>query len=232
MRISIFDKKENMRFNKERRGNVKNWEKHDWWGYRWWGGHIQKMGTITRFTEKFVHPYMRGRYDHDILELACGGGRFSVELVRYARSLDVMDMNKACLKICKKRLMYYPIEVRYYLNDGISCDVLKDNKYSFIACYDAMVHMHPDIIETYVAQLSNHLSVGGIMWLDHSGKGAREFGHRTDMTPVKMAEYGERYGLGIIAQVFRNEHDCISIMGRAEVAQDEQRGTREEVKTI
>jgi hypothetical protein len=78
-----------------------------------------------------------------------------------------------------------------------------------------MVHMHPDIIRSYVLQLSELLESGGILWLDHSGKGAKESGHRTDMTDEMMKQYGEEAGLTLLKQTFRNDHDCISVFSKS-----------------
>lgn len=80
-----------------------------------------------------------------------------------------------------------------------------------IVCFDSMVHMHPDIIEGYVRQLGKKLAKDGVMWLDHSGRGVREMGHRTDMTDKRMREIGENYGLKLVNQSFRNDHDCITV---------------------
>ena len=52
----------------------------------------------------------------------------------------------------------------------------------------------------------------GLLWLDHSGRGPKTRGHRTAMTDEMMRAFAERYGLTVIAQHFRNNHDCISVL--------------------
>src|SRR5690606_12643695 len=104
--------------------------------------------------------------------------------------IDVLDMNQVCLDLCKERFKYYPVKMDFYLNDGRDCSMIKNNTYGVIACFDSMVHMHPEIIENYVRQLGARLSKDGVLWLDHSGKGAKEGGHRTDMTAQRMADIG------------------------------------------
>lgn len=215
MRDSIIDREKNLQFNRDRWGRLENWTEKDQFGYRWGGGVQQTVGGIARFSDRFLQPYMNDRYDHDILELSPGGGRFTAELIRFARNIDLIDMNEACLEICKERFKYYPIDIAFFLNDGTSCDVLGDRRYSFVACFDSMVHMHPSVIEGYVKQLATRLNPGGIMWLDHSGKGIRDLGHRTDMTPSLMATFGESSGLHVVNQTFRNDHDCVTVFSRA-----------------
>ena len=78
-----------------------------------------------------------------------------------------------------------------------------------------MVHMSPEVIKRYVAQFAEKVKKEGIVWLDHSGKGKKKLGHRTSMTAEKMVEFAEEYGFEIIAQHFRNEHDCISVLKKS-----------------
>jgi len=92
--------------------------------------------------------------------------------------------------------------------------MLESLDYDLIASFDSLVHVHPDIVHGYVRQLADRIVPGGILWLDHSGKGMREQGHRTDMTLEKMAEFAQGVGLEIVKQTFRNDHDCISVLRR------------------
>lgn len=214
MRESILDLNKNLKFNQDRWGKKEAWEAKDQFGYRWGGGVQQSVGGIAKFADAYLKPYTDDRYDHTMLELSPGGGRFTAELIRYASKIDLLDMNEACLDICRERFKYYPINMQFFQNDGRSCDVLGDAKYSLIVCFDSMVHMHPEIIKEYVSQLSGRLLEDGVLWLDHSGKGAREGGHRTDMTAERMAEFGRSEGLDLWEQRFRNDHDCVSVFRR------------------
>ena len=215
MQDSILNVEDNLAFNRKRWGELKAWQGKDQYGYRWGGGYQQNVGQIAEFADRMLRPHTGGRYDLNILELSPGGGRFTAELIRFASRIDLLDMNAACLDICRERLKFYPIEVRYFQNDGQSCDMLDRSDYDLIACYDSMVHMHPDIIEGYVTQLGRRLASGGVMWLDHSGKGARDSGHRTDMTPERMASFAAKAGLQVVSQEFRNASDCISVLRRS-----------------
>ncbi len=211
LRTSITDLAANLKLNRSRWGNPEYWTERDQYGYRWDGSVQQTTGSNARFADRFLKPHLQDRYDYKVLELSPGGGRFTAELIRYAKALDLLDMNQACLDICLERFKYFPIELNTYVNDGQSCEMLAGHEYDLIACFDSMVHMHPEVIEGYVTQLGALLLPGGIMWLDHSGKGAREVGHRTAMTDGLMVEIGERAGLVLLEQRFRNDHDCITV---------------------
>jgi len=201
----------NLEYNRRVWGDAANWIDRDKYGYQWSGGLKQAASDISRFADAFLKPYTNGRYDHRVLEVSPGAGRFTAELIRYAARLDLLDMNHACLDICKERFKYYPLEIDFLHNDGQSCDILRERSYSLIASFDSMVHMHPDIIEGYICQLAPRLEPNGIMWLDHSGKGARSVGHRTDMTAGKMKAIGKACGLILLEQKYRNDHDCVSV---------------------
>jgi SAM-dependent methyltransferase len=215
MRKSILDLDENLRFNRDRWGQPDSWTGKDQFGYRWGGGVQQTVGGVAHFADNFLRPYLGGRYDHQVLELSPGGGRFTAELIRYAAKIDLLDMNQACPDICRDRFKYYPVEMGLFLNDGRNCETLGDRTYTLIACFDSMVHMHPEIIDGYVKQLGGRLSDRGVLWLDHSGKGPKEIGHRTDMTAQRMVEIGVSHGLALVEQRFRNDHDCVTVFRRA-----------------
>ncbi len=208
---SIKNVTDNLEFNRERWGNEDFWTGKDQFGYRWGGGHQQTVGDISLLADEHLRPHLEGRYDLKVLELSPGGGRFTAELIRYASSLDVLDMNQSCLDVCVERFQYMPTPLRTYLNDGQSCEMIQDADYELIACYDSMVHMHPEIIESYVQQLGQRLAPGGVIWLDHAGKGAEDRGHRTDMTPERMARFFEAAGIAVVEQRFRNHRDCVSV---------------------
>lgn len=211
MRESIVDPDKNLELNRNRWGDAEAWNDVDDYGYRWAGGVQQTVGGFARFCDRFLRPYTADRYDHAILEVAPGGGRFTAELVRYAATLDLLDMNQACLDICAERFRYMPTPMRFFENDGRDCSMLEGNQYTLIASFDSFVHIHPDIVCSYVHQLGALLAPEGRMWIDHSGRGAREQGHRTDLTPEVMRQFGEQCGLVAESQQFRNDHDCITV---------------------
>jgi predicted methyltransferase len=71
----------------------------------------------------------------------------------------------------------------------------------------------PDRLKILVdASFVYKLKPGGIIWLDHSGKGVSEAGCRSDMTKEKMASIAEANGLFVSAQSYRSPTDCISVL--------------------
>jgi SAM-dependent methyltransferase len=204
----------NLEWNRQRWGQEDGWRSHDGFGYQWGRGYRQSVPDLAAFTDEHFKPWTDGRRDLTILELAPGGGRFTAELIRYARRMCLVDLNEVALELCRERFQYYPTEIQYVLGDGKSLEGVPEGPYDMVACFDSMVHMRPEIIESYVGEFAGLMAPGGIAWLDHSGKGEREQGHRTPMTDALMREFAESAGLEVVSQRMRNPWDCISVLRR------------------
>jgi SAM-dependent methyltransferase len=202
----------NIAWNRHRWGDEAAWRSLDSLGYQWGGGFAQTPALVAAQADKLLRPYLGGRYDLAILELSPGGGRFTAELVRYAKRLSLVDLNDASITICRERFGELPIPIDFAVNDGQSLAGVRGAPFDLIACYDSMVHMHPDVVRGYVLQMRDLLVDGGIAWLDHSGKGQRNSGARTAMTAELMVQYAANAGLTVEDQVYRNEWDCISVL--------------------
>jgi SAM-dependent methyltransferase len=197
-------------------GQRSGWKQFDRFGYQWGGkrGFEQTAGNVSELADTLFRPFTNGNYQLDITELSPGAGRFAAELLRYARSMALVDMNSVCIEICKRRFEDFPTLISFYVNDGRRLDMLAPNSADVIACYDSMVHMHPEIVASYVFQMCEIVRPGGLLWLDHGGRGAKEHGHRTAMTADGMAEIAGAAGLIVLSQVFRNDWDCVSVLQR------------------
>ncbi len=209
------DTDSNLSWNRHAWGKLSRWRHVHKYGYQWGGIHEQTNSDMAIVAEKYLHPYLNGRKNLVILEIAPGAGRFTTELVRLSHELHLMDLNPACIRLCRERFRYYP-QVRYHVNDGRSLNGIGDESCDLIACYDAAVHMAPEVIRGYVVEAAAKLRPGGILWMDHSGKGIKEEGHRTAMTDALMREFAAEASLRVVAQPFRNDHDCISVLQKPE----------------
>ena len=197
----------------ERWGQEAGWTEHDSFGYQWSSGRTVHMAAgIASFMDKHLRPYVDGRYDLDILEISPGAGRVTVELIRYAKSLTLVDLNEVPIDICRERLNYYPNDVTYVVNDGKSLSEAADREYDLVVSYDSLVHVHPEIVRGYMEQSVELLRPGGIMWFDHSGKGANEKGRRSAVTAELVAQWTEELGARLLEQTFRNSWDCLTVL--------------------
>ncbi len=158
------------------------------------GGVAQTPATVAALADKFLRPYVGDRYDLAILEISPGGGRMTAELVRYAKRLSLVDLNEAAIDICRERFGDVADPDRVRRQRRAVARGVGGAPFDLIACYDSMVHMHPDVVRGYVAQMPALLAEGGTAWLDHSGKGQRTSGARTAMTAELMAEFAAEAG--------------------------------------
>lgn len=210
----LTDEQLNLQWNKKTWGDSEaQWRDLYQFGYYWPGGSNQKNNIVTMIAEKYLLPFLDGRRDLKIMELAPGGGRFTPELIRLSREMHLIDYNEVCIKICKERFVYYP-DMHFYVNDGTSVAGVAGGDFDLIACWDSMVHMATSVIEKYMRSFTTKLTVGGIAWLDHSGRGLNQQGCRSDMTAEKMVSIAEANGFFVAAQFFHSQTACISVLAK------------------
>src|SRR5687768_14532210 len=91
--INDVDVQSNLEFNRQRWGQAAGLTEIDRFGYRWGvRGIEQTVGGVSAFADKYFRPFTHDNYKFDITELSPGGGRFTAELIRYARSMTLVDM--------------------------------------------------------------------------------------------------------------------------------------------
>jgi hypothetical protein len=141
------DADSNIEWNVKRWGQEAGWTEHDSFGYQWSSGQtVHTAARIASFMDEHFRPYLDGRYDLDILEISPGAGRVTVELIRYAKTLTLVDLNEVPIDICRERLKYYPNDVIYIVNDGKSLAAASGRAYDHVVSYDTLVHVHPDLV--------------------------------------------------------------------------------------
>lgn len=213
--------KYNISRNREKWGSQETWETEYKWGYQYNEREIQYEEMRDVF-DRFLVPYVPKR-KLDILEIAPGGGKGTVDLIPLARKLTLLDLNEECIQLCKERFKYYD-HIEYCVNDGASMDMIEDNSMDLIVSWAAFVHIHVEVVEAYVKQFRSKLKDKGVMWIHHSARGQNKLGWRSDMSVEKMAKFAEDSGLVWRAQIghrliFDPEPfylDCISIMQRVD----------------
>jgi cyclopropane fatty-acyl-phospholipid synthase-like methyltransferase len=215
----------NLDENRRRWGERASWEGDLQYGLKW-----SDQTHCRVVADAYLHPFLPKRAvgddetageAFDVLEIAPGAGRFSLELLRIARSLTFVDLSAACIELCRQRFRSLP-NARFFVNDGSSLGMLEDEAFDLIASWDSFVHIDREVIALYVEQFPAKLRRGGLAWIHHAAHGRTEEGWRSDMTAALMREYAERNGLLVRAQIFRSlvrepaarYDDCVSILVR------------------
>jgi ubiquinone/menaquinone biosynthesis C-methylase UbiE len=140
--------------------------RYDWSnkGNEWsqeWGGVINQWNeTILPRINHFVPTEC-------ILEIACGYGRWTEFLKELCNNLVLVDLSKECIEACKERFSEHS-NIKYYLNDGKSLDMVPDNSVDFIFSFDSLVHVNELVMEAYLSQFSRILKKDGSAFIHHS----------------------------------------------------------------
>jgi SAM-dependent methyltransferase len=178
-----------------------------------------------------IWPIIKDEDFSATLELACGHGRNTEYLRRYAKSIDLVDVNRTCIEACERRFGSQKdgCVFRYHLTAGNSLPV-PDNSISFVYTWDSMVHFDKLVVWDYVHDVFRALKPGGSAFLHHSNYGSvapdsnwiKNHGSRSDMTADLMQEYAKEAGLTIKFQRLSGRADgwgmdnldCISLLAK------------------
>jgi ubiquinone/menaquinone biosynthesis C-methylase UbiE len=121
-----------------------------------------KQALIRTFIDPHVGPAVRA------LEIAPGHGRWSRHLASKVESLTLVDVSPSCIAFCRNLLRAHG-NVRFAVNGGSDLDCARDASVDFLWCYDAFVHIDPDVFEPYVEEIERVLRRGGVAVLHHAG---------------------------------------------------------------
>jgi ubiquinone/menaquinone biosynthesis C-methylase UbiE len=139
-----------------------------------------------------------------VLELACGHGRHSNQIVEKCNRLVLMDIHEENLEVCRKRFQTFG-QVRILKGSGYDFVPIGDSELSSIFCYDAMVHFSADVVRSYVKDTARVLRPGGRALYHHSnnsnlprgGTFRDGKGWRNRMSKEEFAGYAAEFGLKV-----------------------------------
>lgn len=93
------------------------------------------------------------------LELACGHGRHTAQVIAPKRRFTLIDINQSNIDFCADRFAGLP-NVSVMKNDGSTLPVQSDS-FTSLFCYDAMVHFELQDIIVYLDEIFRVLMAGG-----------------------------------------------------------------------
>ena len=193
-----------------------NWETD---GHEW----SKSFGTTENLWNNEIFDKIKEFRGKKILEIAPGFGRITQFLSILAGELIVVDLNPICIEKTKSKLKHHVLA--YFVNDGKSFPKVRDNSQDLVFSFDSFVHMHANVTEEYVKEISRVLKPGGQAFIHHSWLygGSDESTHnvagRSNMSPEKFKTFVENNNMEIISQnviqfeplELWNGTDCISI---------------------
>jgi SAM-dependent methyltransferase len=185
---------------------------------------------VTQWTHT-IWPIIKDEDFSSTLEIACGHGRNTEFLRRYAKSIDLVDVNQTCIDACERRFGSQKdgCAFRYHVTTGNSLPVA-GGSVSFVYTWDSMVHFDKLVVRDYVHDVFRVLKPGGTAFLHHSNYGTvapdsswtKNHGNRSDMTAELMREYAQDAGLTIKFQRLSgmadgwgmDDLDCLSLLAK------------------
>ena len=133
------------------------------WSRRWGSVRMQWYGSLL--------PRIGGFVPADtILEIAPGHGRWTAFLKNLCRRLIIVDLSKSCIDECRQRFADCS-HISYFVNDGMSLEMVVDGSVDFIFSYDSLVHAEDAVLKAYVAEFAKKLRPNGAAFLHHSNLG-------------------------------------------------------------
>ncbi len=225
----------------------KTWwdENYDWreagdeWSLPWGDPTTQWFGSLLPRIHRFLPT-------GQILEIACGFGRWTQFLKDQCEQLTAVDLAEHCVAACRDRFAD-ATNIKYFVNDGSSLDFIPDASIDFVFSFDSLVHADRRTMEAYLSQLARILTADGAAFLHHSNLGsygpgfrflaltpkvsgvmrrlrAVEYLHIRDpsMSAEHVAAFVEPLGLRCVAQELTRWHtrrtwiDCMSTIVRSD----------------
>lgn len=123
-----------------------------------WGG--------PQFADAIVDDLVGTRIDRDsdVLELGCGGGKFSQRLAPRVRSLVCSDISRAMLNQTRGELELRGLAdgVEFKQLNGIDFEGIPDDSVDFIFSYDVQLHLQPQNVFSYMLDAKRVLRPGGV----------------------------------------------------------------------
>ena len=149
--------------------NRELWSNYGWqrqgeeWSHRWGAVDYQWYGTIFPRLLRFLPT-------GTLLEIAPGYGRWTHYLVPLCRKLIGVDLTERCVEACQQRFGGHA-HTSFYVNDGLSLDMVPDNSIDFAFSFDSLVHAERDVLESYIHELAKKLAPEGVGFIHHSNLG-------------------------------------------------------------
>jgi SAM-dependent methyltransferase len=125
-----------------------------------WGG-----PAFADLVIELVAPYLGT--DVDVLELGCGGGKFSSRLAPRCRSLLCGDISAPMIDRTRSTLRGQGVDanVDYRVLNGVDFTGVADESVDFIFSYDVQLHLQPQNVFSYMRDARRVLRDNGVFML-------------------------------------------------------------------
>ncbi len=115
-------------------------------------------GLTDEIVDRYVVPYLPP--DAAVLEIGCGGGKYSERLAPLCRSLVCGDVSGEMLERARRRLGHLS-HVRYEKLNGVDLESFAADSLDFVFSFDCCVHVDLEDVYGYLLEIRRVLSPRG-----------------------------------------------------------------------
>lgn len=161
------------------------------------------------------------------LEIGPGHGRWTEHLLEQSPHVWIVDVNENCLDHCRERFADHS-GLRVHRTADCGMEPVPDASVAFVWSFDVFVHLDPDVITGYLAEMSRVMAPGATAVVHHAGKPDwslrlspitrrtgrpgrvaqrwisqrrwRDDGNRSDVSPEAFARWATARGLEVVEQ--------------------------------
>lgn len=189
--------KYNIRKNHELWNDVNTWQDDG----EEWSTHFQNTDKLW---EDVIQPRVISHLRGSVLEIAPGRGRMTRKLIESKIDLEIIDLSDTCIDRCRER---YGDQISgYHVGNGKDLRSIEDKSKDFIFSFDSFVHMHEEVIDSYLEEISRVLKPNGYCWIHHANivegndDNFKNVAGRSNMDIAKFKKLSEENGLEVIKQ--------------------------------
>ena len=137
------------------------WKQHgDEWSSSWGSTPGMWFGSIL----PRIAPFLPATC---LVEIACGHGRVTEQLLRHCDRLIGFDLAPSCVEFCRQRFAEDG-GAEFRDTDGRSLPGVADGSVDFAFSWDSLVHAGPEALQAYLGERSRVLRPGRFAFLHHS----------------------------------------------------------------
>jgi SAM-dependent methyltransferase len=142
-------------------------------------------GPLHKVVDLYIRPHVTP--EATVLELGCGGGRWTRYLVA-ARRLIAVDIDEVFFEALRARFPAARLE--FYQSSGFELDGIATESVDFVFSFGTFVHLEPEGIAAYLAEIRRVLrpnAIAVIQYADKRKPAARNKKSFSAMTAERMA---------------------------------------------
>ena len=149
----------------------------------------QSIGDLSKVVKNHLQPYVKP--DSVVLEIGAGGGRWTQYLIG-AREVVVAELNPQFFRYLRKRFKKDKRKLRFYETSGYELNGIDSGSIDFVFSFGTFVHIDPEGIDAYLAEIHRVLKPGGNATLQYADRMKPYFENRdnwdgfSDMNGPKM----------------------------------------------